>query len=54
MDYQVSIIDENFPNKYNLYDAYPNPFNPATTIQYELYNNSFIKLSIPFTEVIPK
>jgi len=43
---QVSIIDENFPNKYNLYDAYPNPFNPATTIQYELYNNSFIKLNI--------
>ncbi|SVB82914.1 uncharacterized protein METZ01_LOCUS235768, partial [marine metagenome] len=30
-DEQVSIIDETLPITYNLYNAYPNPFNPVTT-----------------------
>jgi hypothetical protein len=33
---QASIIDETLPITYNLYNAYPNPFNPTTTIRYDL------------------
>ncbi len=32
--------------KYKLYNNYPNPFNPATTIQFDLPEKSFINLSI--------
>ena len=34
------------PNKYVLYPAYPNPFNPITTLQYELPEDSFVNITI--------
>lgn len=32
----AAISGETVPNKYSLLDAYPNPFNPETTIKYSL------------------
>ena len=43
---QVSVIDETLPITYNLYNAYPNPFNPATTIPYELLINGYVNITI--------
>jgi hypothetical protein len=34
------------PKEFKLYDNYPNPFNPTTTIKYDIANNSFVKLTI--------
>ena len=35
-----------FPLKYDLYNNYPNPFNPSTIIKYDLPKSSFVKLII--------
>ena len=43
---QVSIIDETFPITYKLYNAYPNPFNPITTLRYDLPENSLVNIII--------
>jgi len=43
---QVSIIDETLPITYNLYNAYPNPFNPVTTLQYDLPENAMVNITI--------
>ena len=45
-DEQVSIIDETLPITYNLYNAYPNPFNPVTTLHYDLREDSFVDVSV--------
>ena len=37
----VSIVDQ-----YAIMSSYPNPFNPQTTISYELYSDSNIELAI--------
>jgi hypothetical protein len=34
------------PVDYKVYPAYPNPFNPATTIRYYLPKNSQVKLDV--------
>ena len=34
------------PNSYKLYPAYPNPFNPETTIRYDLPEQSFVDITI--------
>ncbi len=34
------------PAKFELYPAFPNPFNPATWIKYDLYRNGHVKLVI--------
>jgi len=43
---QVSIIDETLPVSYNLYNAYPNPFNPVTTLRYDLAENSYVNVTV--------
>jgi hypothetical protein len=44
----VGIINSNsgIPSKFHLYDAYPNPFNPATTIRFDIAHAEVIKLSV--------
>ena len=37
---------KNIPNHYALHDAYPNPFNPLTTINYDLPKDSFVRICI--------
>ena len=43
---QVSIIDETLPITYNLYNAYPNPFNPTTTLRYDLPEDNKVNITI--------
>ena len=43
---QVSILDETLPVTFNLYDAYPNPFNPMTTLGYDLPEDGFVNITI--------
>tara|TARA_B100000579_G_scaffold159102_2_gene129359 strand:- start:1314 stop:3209 length:1896 start_codon:yes stop_codon:yes gene_type:complete len=41
----VMEIDQNVPDKFSI-DAYPNPFNPTTTIAYNLMKNASVKIDI--------
>ena len=43
---QVSIIDETLPITYNLQNAYPNPFNPITTLRYDLPEQATVNIII--------
>ena len=36
----------NFPDSYRLYNNYPNPFNPNTTISYDLKNWSRVSIEV--------
>lgn len=46
------VITSNFnfsaeiPEEFKLYGNYPNPFNPTTSIKYDIAANSFVKLSV--------
>ena len=42
----ISIVDEVTPLTYKLYNAYPNPFNPSTTLHYDLPNDEFVNITI--------
>jgi hypothetical protein len=43
----VNNISNNFnPDKYSLEQNYPNPFNPSTKINFNLPNNSFVRLAV--------
>ena len=38
--------DVKLPDSYTLYNNYPNPFNPITTLQYDLPENNFVRITI--------
>jgi flagellar hook assembly protein FlgD len=43
----LSTADVSFtPKEYRLYDAFPNPFNPTTTLRYDLPKNSMVTITI--------
>ena len=43
---QVHTIDETVPITFCLYNAHPNPFNPATTIRYDIPEHAMVKITI--------
>ena len=42
----LNISHDNIPARYSLGEAFPNPFNPATNISYELPKNEFVSINI--------
>jgi len=40
------ILNETLPFTQKLYNAYPNPFNPITTLRYDLPENSLVTITI--------
>ena len=39
-------ISSEIPKEFKMYENYPNPFNPTTSIKYDIANNSFVKLMV--------
>jgi hypothetical protein len=48
LDYLTGVEGNNneLPTVFKLYNNYPNPFNPATTIKYDVPKNSFVKITV--------
>ena len=39
-------VSSEIPTEFKLYENFPNPFNPSTSIQYDIPANSFVKLIV--------
>jgi hypothetical protein len=42
----IQPLSNNIPKIYNLYANYPNPFNPSTSIRFDIPRNSLVKLIV--------
>jgi hypothetical protein len=42
----INSQSQNIPISFKLYDNYPNPFNPGTTIKYDVPKSSYMRLTI--------
>ena len=42
----MGVSSSKIPEQFILYPNYPNPFNPVTTIRYDLSNESFVNITI--------
>jgi lysyl endopeptidase len=42
----INQISSNVPDKFNLYNNYPNPFNPKTVIKFDISKSELVKLEI--------
>ena len=42
----MGVFSSNIPEQFILYPNYPNPFNPVTTIRYDLSKESFVDITI--------
>ena len=42
----MGVSSSNTPEQFALYPNYPNPFNPVTTIRYDLSKESFVDITI--------
>ena len=43
---QLSVTDGILQSAYTLHNAYPNPFNPVTTLRYDLPENGLVNITI--------
>ena len=42
----LNVVNQFLPNKFQTYNAYPNPFNPITSLRYELPEESLVNITI--------